>query len=285
MVRADDDESVTGHRHDPGGAGVVVPDDDRRSRETFAQVLAPLLRRLQTADVINRGMMFAAVLLLCLVPFCIVLQSLAGRSAATRLTERYGLDAEAADAVGQVFASPSAASAAMTAASWLILIVFAVGTAATLQELYQASFGVERTIGGNVVRCVIWLAALISVSVVGAVAQPWLSDVGGGVLVVVVSFAVATAFWWFTMWLLLAGRMSWAELFPSALATGLFWAGMQIVFRLTMSDMIVSNYAKYGAIGVVFTLMTLMVAIGVVIILGAITGAVWRERSSSEPVT
>jgi membrane protein len=80
------------------------------------------------------------------------------------------------------------------------------------------------------------------------------------------------------MWLLLAGKLAWRELFPSALATGIFWLGMVVVFRLTMSSTIISNYRKYGPIGVVFAVMSVLIAIGVVIMLGALVGLAWRER-------
>ena len=53
---------------------------------------------------------------------------------------------------------------------------------------------------------------------------------------------------------------------------------MSVVFNLTMSSTITSNYKKYGDIGVVLSLMSFLIAIGVVIILGAIIGVVWRLR-------
>ncbi len=85
-----------------------------------------------------------------------------------------------------------------------------------------------------------------------------------------------TGFWWLTMWLLLAGRIAWKDLFPSALATAVCFLGMSLVFRFTMSSTITSNYAKYGSVGVVIALMSFLIAIGVVIILGAIVGVVLR---------
>jgi membrane protein len=86
------------------------------------------------------------------------------------------------------------------------------------------------------------------------------------------------AFWWFSMWLLLGGRLTWRELFPSALATGICWLAMVIAFRLTISGSITSSYHTYGTIGVVFVIMTVLIAIGVVIVLGALLGVAWRER-------
>lgn len=53
---------------------------------------------------------------------------------------------------------------------------------------------------------------------------------------------------------------------------------MEIGFRLTMSDTITSDYAEYGAIGVVFAVMSFLIAVGVVVILGAVLGMAWRER-------
>jgi membrane protein len=47
------------------------------------------------------------------------------------------------------------------------------------------------------------------------------------------------------------------------------------------SGMVISNDNKYGPIGVVFALMSWLIAIGVVIILGAVAGIVWQERNLS----
>ncbi len=65
-------------------------------------------------DFINRAMLFAAVLLLCFVPFLLIVEALAGRSGTTRLIRRFGLTGEAADATSAVLTSPSTTSSAVT---------------------------------------------------------------------------------------------------------------------------------------------------------------------------
>ena len=45
--------------------------------------------------------------------------------------------------------------------------------------------------------------------------------------------------------------------------------------------MVISNDRKYGPVGVVFALMSFFIAIGVVIILGAVAGIVWQDRGLS----
>lgn len=248
-----------------------------QSRIEFWQQ-SDLARRLHTADIIDRGMLFAAVLLLCFIPFLLVLQSLAGRTRASGFIMRFGLTGEAAHAVRQALTSPSTTSAAIDGLSWVFFIVGGIAAAAAIQELYERVFEVQGRGFRDMPQRIIWLAVAVGAVSLSAWAQPWLHSVGGPVLVGLVALIGGTAFWWFSMWLLLAGKLKWRELFPSALATGICWLGMQIVFRLTLSSTIVSDYKKYGSIGVVFAIMSLLIAIGVVIMLGALLGVVWRER-------
>ena len=48
---------------------------------------------------------------------------------------------------------------------------------------------------------------------------------------------------------------------------------MEVVFSIIFSNMVISDDNKYGPIGVVFALMSWLIAIGVVIILGAVAGS------------
>jgi membrane protein len=253
-----------------------------KSRIEYWQQSA-LVRRLQAADLINRGMLFAAVLLLCFVPFLLVLQSLSGRNQAAGFIMRFGLTSEAAHAVRQALTSPSTTSAAIDGLSWVFLIVGGIAAAAAIQDLYERVFEVEGRGFRDTPWRIAWLACAVGTSFLTGWVQPWFSRVGGASLDAFAAMIGATAFWWFSMWLLLKGKEGWRDLFPSALATGICWVGMEIVFRLTLSTTIVSDYKKYGAIGVVFAIMSLLIAIGVVIMFGAVLGVVWRERYKRPP--
>ena len=68
---------------------------------------------------------------------------------------------------------------------------------------------------------------------------------GGPVLYGIVILAAFTGFWWFSMRFLLAGRIPWRRLFPSAVATGLCWLGMMAVFSATFSGMVISSCDRY----------------------------------------
>jgi membrane protein len=89
-------------------------------------------------------------------------------------------------------------------------------------------------------------------------------------------------FWILFLWVLLAGRLAWSIIPPSAIATSICWTGMSVVFHFVFSGSITSDYNKYGPIGVVFALMSYFIAIGVVISLGALFGSFWEERKLTD---
>ena len=54
---------------------------------------------------------------------------------------------------------------------------------------------------------------------------------------------------------------------------------MQTAFSLVFSAMVISDEHTYGPIGTIFALLSYLIAIGVVVILGAVAGRAWHERS------
>jgi membrane protein len=240
-----------------------------------------LWRRLDSMDFINRGILFAATLFLCFFPFLIVANALAGRSAASGLARHLGLNQQAATDVGGLFTSSVATSSAVTGTAWAFFILGGGAAAAAIQELYERAFELDRRGVRDMVRGLIWLAVLVGCSVLAGWAGPGLRSAGGPVLLAVIGLVVFAGFWWFTIWFLLAGRISWRHLLPAAVATAVFWVGMEAVFSIVFSGIVTSDDKKYGPIGVVFALMSWLIAIGVVIILGAVAGIVWQERNLS----
>ncbi|OKJ49559.1 hypothetical protein AMK27_36555 [Streptomyces sp. CB02009] len=239
-----------------------------------------LWRRLDAFDFLNQAILLAATLLLCAVPFMLVATALAGRSAVTGLSRRLGLSERAAAAVGDLFASSAATSAAVTGLSWVFFVLGGLASAGSLQKLYQQMFQLRPQGLRDIVRALAWLGLVVGCAALASV-------VGHGmyaqapVLWWIVNVPAFIAFWWFTMWFLLAGRIPWRSLVPCAVATGVLWMGMLVVFHFVFSGMVTEYDEKYGPIGVVFALMSFFIAVGVVIILGAATGMMWQERGMS----
>jgi membrane protein len=252
-----------------------------RAKKNFAGSSAAYLwHRLVVVDFMNQAMLFAGTLLLCVFPLLIVLSAVAGRGAASGLSRRLGLNQQAAADLGHLFTSAGTTSATITTASLVLLAVFAVAGATAIQQLYERIFDLDSRGARDLLRRAIWAALVVGWIALGDLVGPS-ARAGGPVLFGFVVLVAFTGFWWFAMRFLLSGRVKWRRLFPSAVATGLCWLGMVAVFSATFSGMVISSYDRYGPIGIVFDLLSYILAIGVVIILGAVVGIVWHERGLS----
>jgi membrane protein len=238
-------------------------------------------RRLDALDFLNRAMLFAATLLVGLFPFLIVVNSLAGRSTARGLSTHLGLTPQAAASVGSLFNASGSSSDTVTGASYVFFVLYGLTAASAVQELYQRAFDLRGRGARDKLLALVWLGVFVGLAFLGGWGGTRLHAAAGPVALGAVSLVAVTGFWWFTMWFLLAGRVPWRRLLSCAIATGLFWLGMEAVFSAVFSSMVVSDYKEYGPIGVVFSLMTLLIAIGVVLILGAVVGLVVGERGLS----
>jgi membrane protein len=233
-------------------------------------------------DFINQGMLFAATLLLCFFPFLIVANALAGRSTTASLARHAGLNRQAAADVGHLFAPAATTSNVVTGtASVVFFVLGGIAAATALQQLYERIFDLDSRGMKDIGRRLIWLALLIGAAVLGGWAGPGLRHAAGPVLLGLAALAAATAFWWLTIWILVAGRISWRRLFPAAFATGVFYVGMVAAFSVFFSNVVISENKEYGPIGMIFALMTYLIAIGIVIILGAVVGLAWQEQGLS----
>jgi membrane protein len=154
-----------------------------------------------------------------------------------------------------------------------------IAAAAALQEIYEQAFDLPHRRIKDLPHRLAWLAVVICALVPTGWAEPWLRHAGGPALPAVVGLVWATGFWWLTMRILLAGRISRRALRCAACVTGVLYVAMQTVFSLVFSAMVISDEHTYGPIGTIFALLSYLIAIGVVVILGAVVGRAWHERS------
>ena len=120
--------------------------------------------------------------------------------------------------------------------------------------------------------------ALVADSVIGA----FVRTVGGAPAQKVVTYAGVAAFILWTMHFLLVGKVPWRILVRPAIVTAHLWIALDVFSSTYFSSQIVSDSRLYGTIGAVFGLTTWFIAIGAVIILGAVAGAVWEERNNKQ---
>jgi len=111
-------------------------------KQKYAGSLAEdVWRRLDAMDFINRGMQFAATLLLCFFPFLIVVSALADRSVVKTLARHTGLNSQASAELGHLFSSSEAtASSVVGTTSMVFFVLGGIAAAAALQEIYEQAF-------------------------------------------------------------------------------------------------------------------------------------------------
>jgi membrane protein len=250
------------------------------ARDRFEGSLAQsFVRRLRALDFANEAMLFGAGLLVSLLPFVILLSSFASHRVDDDISLRLGLDRRAAGIVDNLFTSSPASLNVATATSLVFLFAGMIAVASSLQQIYEKVFHQDHRGIRGVYRLLIWIVVLcVAVAFESVVGKAVRNVSAGGWLAPLVTVAIATPFLWWTMHFLLAGRVPWRKLLPSAIVTGVFYGGLGVFSRFYFSDAIISDSKTYGTIGAVFSIMTWLIAIGAVVILGAVAGVTWEDR-------
>jgi membrane protein len=238
------------------------------------------LARLTALDFADQAVLFGAGLLVSLLPFVILLSAFASQRIDDDISLRLGLDRQAAGIMDHLFTAAPATLNAATATSLVFLVLGMLAVASSLQQIYEKVFRQDHHGGWrDLWRLLTWIVVLGAAVVAESLAERPVSAVaGGGWLAPLVTIGIMTPFFWWTMDFLLAGRVAWRTLLPSALITGVFYGGLGLFSKFYFSDTIVSDSKTYGTIGAIFGIMTWFIAIGAVIILGAVVGAVWEDR-------
>jgi membrane protein len=283
-------ESAPDQRDHPDREGRVADQAANRSGLVQARTkvarwyegsfLRRLFARLDALDFMNQAILFGAGLLVTLLPFLVLLSAFASERVDDDIALHLGLDHRAEKIVSHLFNQAPAKVTSGMVLSFVIMLAGTLTVAASLQQIYEKTFDQSHQGGVRAwPRYILWLIVMCAVvGLVSIVGRPVRNLPGGFALIDVLTLAVFAPFMLWTMHFLLAGRVSWARLVPSALATGLFAAGLGVFSALYFSSTIISDDRIYGPIGAVFSLVTWMIAIGAVVILGAVAGVLWQER-------
>jgi len=251
-----------------------------RYQGSLAQAFAVQLKAIDFTDQI---MLLGAGLLVSLLPFLILLAAFASNHIDDDIAVRLGLDRRAAGIVTHLLTSAPASLNVATVTSLLFVAAGTLAVASSLQQIYEKVFHQDHR-GGvrGLYRLLIWIVVLSLVVVFESlVGRPVRNASAGAGLVELVTFVVWAPFFWWTMHFLLAGRVPWRRLLPSAILTGAFYVGLGVFSKFYFSSTIISDSKTYGTIGAVFSILTWFVAIGAVIILGAVGGVVWEDRKAN----
>ena len=178
----------------------------------------------------------------------------------------------------QLFATPSEVKGGVTAFGMLVMLYSVYSFARLLARTYEAAWHLPKAGVGGAARGILWVLELaLYVSLLSPIRRA-VDDNAGTVVSDVVSIALSTLVWLVTPYLLLAGRVRYRALLPTALLTAASLGIASAVSAIYMPNAITTSAERYGLVGVAFTFVSWLIGISVVVVVAAAIGAVTAER-------
>ena len=267
----------------PHGTGKIVARVVRTKERLDASALGHVQRRLVQADLANQAMILAALALSLLLPVLVTLAAILPLGAADSLPatvgRRLGLSAAAIAALQRLFPTSDTVRGGSTVIGSLFTLVSAYAWPTALQRGYEIAWGVESKGWRGLWRPLVWLTAFVAFGAVllvlpeSGIAEPWRT------LLLLLIWTPFTLGWtWWTQHFLLRGAVPWRMLFPGAVAMTVGLLALRVFAGVYLSTAITYNYGHYGPLGIVFLLLTWLIALSVVMLGGAVLGAALYER-------
>jgi membrane protein len=244
-------------------------------------------RRLVQADLTNQAMILAALALSLMLPVLVTIAALLPLGQSDSLPAvvgtRLGLtDAAIAD-LQKLFPTQDAVRGSSTVFGGLFTLLSAYAWPTALQRGYEIAWGVPSQGWRGLWRPLVWLTAFVAAGAVllvlprSGLADPWRT-----VLLLVIWTPLIFGWSWWTQHFLLRGAVSWRALLPGAIAMTVGLIAVRAFAAVWLSTAIQYNFARYGPLGIVFMLLTWLIALSVIMLGGPVLGAALHERRAQE---
>jgi membrane protein len=227
-------------------------------------------------ELMDRAMGFAALAMLTVFPLLVLVaaaSAVAHHGVARWVVYGMGLTGSSARAVVQLFSAPDRVLGTTSALSVLLLAVFGVTFAGSVQAGFERVWGLPAGPWHKVWRQAVWLTVLIAyiyaVATVGDVTGHAPAETVSRVSVAVV---LGIAFFWWGLHFLVGGRVSYLAALPGAVVTVAFLTGLRAFSAWVFQPLIVANAVTYGALGTVLIVQSWLVGVGWVVYGGQLLG-------------
>jgi membrane protein len=230
-----------------------------------------MVDRLLAFEIVDRSLVLGAQAFSALIPMLIVFASWGardGNSLAEGVIHRFDLSGDGATAVRRAFAAP-AEGTSVTVAGLLLVVVSALSFTRRVQSLYERSWDQER----RGLRATSWGLGWLALFALYWTLFPLVSDALDGGARWAVSLSGTFAFWLATPYVLLGRRVPWRHLVPQAALTAVGMTVLTAGAALYAPHAVTTSAEQFGAIGVAFSLLSLLWAGGFVVVVAAALGS------------
>lgn len=252
-----------------------------------------VLNRFQLIAGFDRAMALSSSALTALIPLAILagalLPNLQAEDAAQWLIDHYGLTGGGAEAVRDALAPASASNTDVSVIGALLLVIAILSFARGVQRLFERTWELRALSVRNTVNDLLWIAGLIAYLAVTVVVH---REVGRSRIQIGANLILIPLNAIFVAWsgrVLSAKRIPWRALVPFAiiasLALTVYFAGASVYV-----PHLFSSYAtRYGAIGVVFAMISALFGFMLFVVASAALGRevfdeLGRIRAGERPV-
>ncbi|MBS1868229.1 MAG: YihY/virulence factor BrkB family protein [Actinobacteria bacterium] len=240
--------------------------------------------RLVELQFVDRSVALGSLAFTAMVPLLVIASAFLPGSdgLANELIDRFRLQGDTAQLVRDVFAQPDAVRQSVSWLGMLLLVVAALSFTRALQRVYERAWRLRARGLAGTRAGLIWIGGVVLWSTVFASARQWLVDLTGPVGTLTVLLAGNAAVWLWSPWVLLAGRVDWRALVPTALLTSVAMTAIGIGSVIYMPAAIGRAATHYGSIGIAIALVSWLVGIGFALTVCAGVGAVLGGKASEE---
>jgi membrane protein len=269
-------------RFDVGAARIAARLAQSKGRIDASSV-GHVQRRFVQADLANQAVILAALALSLLVPVLVTLAALVPLGSANSLPAvvgaRLGLQPEAVASLQSLFPSQEAVRGSSTVIGTAFTLLSAYAWPTALQRSYEIAWGLTSRGWRGLWRPLVWLTAFVAAGALLLVLpRSGLDDPWRTILLLVLWTPIIFVWSWWTQHFLLRGAVGWRLLVPGAVATTVGLVGLRAFAAVWLSAAITSNHERYGPLGIVFMLLTWLIALSVVMLGGPVLGAALHER-------
>jgi membrane protein len=253
----------------------VPPNKHPQVLRALALVRASL-ERLVEIQFVDRSIALGSLAFTAIVPLLVIASAfLPGTDdLASELIDRFHLRGDTAQLVRDVFAQPDAVRQSISWLGVLLLLGAALSFTRALQRVYEHAWRLEARGLAGTRAGLIWVGGIVLWSTVFASARQWLLDLSGPLGSLTILLGGNAVLWLWSPWVLLAGRVEWRALVPSALLTSVAMTAISIGSVIYMPEAIQRSATYYGMIGIGIALVSWLVGIGFALTACAGVGAV-----------
>ncbi len=235
-----------------------------------------VVNRFQRVAGFDRAIALASSALTALIPLLIftsaILPRVGGESAADEIIQRYGLEGSAADAVQAMFSPTSGTSTSIGIFGAFFMLIAVMSFARACQRLFEQTWELAPLSVRNSLNGLKWIGALI---VYGAVTGTLRGLFNRGAIELVSAgglIVLSAGFMIWTGYILSAKRIPWRDLIAFGVVAAALLAAYSIGASIYVPLMFESYVERYGAIGVVFAMISALFAAMLVVVGSAALG-------------